>query len=117
MSWENKFIMLAVSRIKPIKAGAKRGFIKMEDQPSVLGLLRRARDLLAAGQHTGIIDAIATMQGQASGPKRDLAYFAILDTASEARGAPGMSVLAAASREASLALIDATIKRITSKMH
>jgi hypothetical protein len=89
----------------------------MEKQIGVLGLLRRARDLVDAGQHTGIVDAISALKSEASGPNRDLAYYAVLETASEARGDAGISLLAAASRGMSMALLDATIKRITSKMH
>jgi hypothetical protein len=89
----------------------------MDNQISVLGLLRKARDLVEAGQHAGIVEAISTLKAEASGPKRDLAYYAVLETASEARGETDMSVLATASRDKAVALLDATIKRMTSKMH
>ena len=89
----------------------------MDNQISVLGLLRRARSLVETGQHAGIVEAISALKAEASGPKRDLAYFAVLETATETTGDSGMSVLAAASRDMTMALLDATIKRITSKMH
>ncbi|WP_457091622.1 hypothetical protein [Microvirga sp. P5_D2] len=89
----------------------------MDNQISVLGLLRRARDLVDAGQYAGIVEAISALKMEASGPKRDLAYYAVLETASETKGETGISVLAAASRDMAVALLDATIKRMTSKLH
>jgi hypothetical protein len=89
----------------------------MDNQISVLGLLKRARKLVDAGQHAGIVDAISALKAEASGPERDLAYYAVLETASEARGEAEMSVLAVASRDMVVALLDATIKRMTSKLH
>lgn len=84
---------------------------------TVLDVLSRARDLVDAGEHTGIIEAISTLKHEASGPKRDLAYYAVLETASAGQGEVGLSALAIASREATMALLDATIKRIRSKLH
>ncbi len=89
----------------------------MNNQISVLGLLRKARDLVEAGQHAGIIEAISALKGEANGPKRDMAYYAVLETAHESRAESAMTVLATASRHTTMALLDATIKRITSKMH
>lgn len=89
----------------------------MDTHTTVLGLLRRARDLVDAGQHSGIIEAISSLKGEASGPKRDLAYYAVLETASAGSGEVSMSQLSAASRDTTLALLDATIKRITLKLH
>ncbi|WP_091134068.1 hypothetical protein [Microvirga guangxiensis] len=79
--------------------------------------MKRARDLVDAGQHAGIIDAISALKGEASDPKRDMAYFALLETASETRGEADLSALSQASRDGAMALLDATIKRITSKLH
>lgn len=89
----------------------------MDTHVTVLSLLKRARALVDAGQHDGIIEAISALKDEASGPKRDLAYYAVLETASGERGEIGISVLSAVSRDASMALLDATIKRITSKLH
>lgn len=89
----------------------------MDSQTTVLGILKKARDLVDAGQHAGIIEAISALKDEASGPKRDLAYYAVLETASAGRGEAGMSALSAASRDAAMALLDATIRRMTSKLH
>ncbi len=93
------------------------GLTAMDRQITVLHLLRRARDLVQAGQQPGIIEAISALKSEASGPKRDLAYFALLETASESRGEADLSALSQASRDAAMALLDATIKRMTSKLH
>jgi hypothetical protein len=84
---------------------------------TLLELLSKARNLVDAGEHTGIIDAIGALKSEASGPKRDLAYFAVLETAAEGRREADMSALSAASRDAAMALLDATIKRIRSRLH
>jgi len=89
----------------------------MDNQTTVLSILKKARNLVDAGQHVGIIEAISALKAEASGPKRDLAYYAVLETASMSRGEAGMSALSAASRDAAMALLDATIKRMTSKLH
>lgn len=90
----------------------------MDTQITVLGLLKRARDLVGLGQCSGIIEAITALKEEASGPKRDLAYYELLETASLRSGDANLATLAAGeSRDATLALIDATIKRMTSKLH
>jgi hypothetical protein len=88
----------------------------MDNQISVLGLLRKARDLVDAGQYAGVIEAISTLKAEVNGLKRDMAYYAVLETASETRSEAGMSLLAEASRDITVALLDAAIKRISSKM-
>jgi hypothetical protein len=93
------------------------GLAAMDKQITVLHLLKRARDLVDAGQHPGIIEAISALRSEASGPKRDQAYYALLETASEGRGDVDISALSSASRDAAMALLDATIKRMTSKLH
>lgn len=93
------------------------GHHDMDSQTTVLGILKKARDLVGAGEYTGIIEAISALKGEASGPKRDLAYYAVLETASAGRGEVGMSALSAASRDATMALLDATIRRMTAKLH
>lgn len=89
----------------------------MDSQTTVLGILKKAREMVDAGQHAGIIEAISALKGEVSGPKRDLAYYAVLETASAGRGEGGISALSAASRDAAMALLDATIRRMTSKLH
>ncbi|HZH12368.1 MAG TPA: hypothetical protein VEZ24_18605 [Microvirga sp.] len=89
----------------------------MDTQISVLGLLKKARDLVDAGRYAGIIEVIGALKNEASGPRRDLAYYAVLETVSASKGEAGISALSAASRDASLALLDATIRRISSKLH
>ncbi len=94
------------------------GLAIMDTQITVLSLLKKARDLVGSGQYSGIIEAIAALKGEASGPKRDLAYYELLETASARPGDANLATLAASdSRDASIALIDATIKRMTSKLH
>ncbi|MCG7391568.1 hypothetical protein MHY87_01425 [Microvirga sp. ACRRW] len=89
----------------------------MNHQITVLQLLKRARALVDAGQHAGIIDAISALKAEANGPKRDQAYYALLETASESRGEADMTALSSASRDAAMALLDATIKRMTQRLH
>ncbi len=82
----------------------------MENRTTVLGLLRRARELVSARQHTDIIEA--------SGPTRDLAYYALLETAMMAKGEASISVLSAPDApDTAVELFDATIRRITSTLH
>ncbi|MGO4386942.1 hypothetical protein AB4Y85_05355 [Microvirga sp. 2YAF29] len=89
----------------------------MDNQISVLGLLRKARDLVEAGRHACVIEAIGAFKAEAAGQKRDMAYYAVLETANNARSESGMTVLAEASRDMTAALLNATSERITSKMH
>ena len=90
----------------------------MESLTTVLGLLRRARDLVSARQHTDIIDAISSLKDEASGPTRDLAYYALLDTMMMSKGEASISVLSAPdAQDTVIELFDATIRRITSTLH
>lgn len=90
----------------------------MESPTTVLGLLRRARDLVSARQHTDIIDAISSLKGEASGPMRDLAYYALLDTMMMSKGEASISVLSTPdAQDTAIELFDATIRRITSTLH
>ena len=93
------------------------GLAAMDTQITVLHILKKARDLVGAGEHAGIIEAISALKNEAGGPKRDLAYYAVLETASEGRGETGMASLSSAGRDAAMALLDATIRRIASKLH
>jgi hypothetical protein len=90
----------------------------MSDGTTVLGLLKKARDLVSTGRHPGIIEAIASLEGEASGPVRDLAYHALLDTVAMGRGQASLAALAAPGRQENMIeLFDATIRRITSALH
>ncbi|MXQ10088.1 hypothetical protein [Microvirga makkahensis] len=89
----------------------------MDNQTTVLNILKKARDLVNSGYHADVLEAISALKADASGPKRDLAYYAVLETAAEGRGEVGLSDLSAASRDAAMALLDATIRRMTSKLH
>lgn len=90
----------------------------MANPTTVLGLLRRARDLVSARKHTDIIDAISSLKGEASGPTRDLAYYALLETMMMAKGEASISVLSAPDAgDTAVELFDATIRRITSTLH
>jgi hypothetical protein len=66
----------------------------------------------------GIIEAISSLKDEASGPTRDLAYFAVLETASLGKGDGSLSLLACSQDEGTaIELFDATIKRIVSTLH
>lgn len=82
---------------------------------TVLQALRKARDLIEAGGHDGIFEAVHALKGEASGPTRDCVYYALMETATDRVGA----AFAPLSRpsEGALALLDATIERLTSAMH
>jgi hypothetical protein len=90
----------------------------MESRTTVLGLLKKARDLVSTGQHAGIIEAISSLHGEASGPTRDLAYYALLDTATLRERDASIAVLSRPDRQdITVELLDATIRRISSKLH
>ncbi|MFL5260362.1 MAG: hypothetical protein ACJ8AS_11460 [Hyphomicrobiales bacterium] len=90
----------------------------MQAGATVLGVLRRARDLVQSGRSEGILAAISSLGEEASGPTRDLAYFAIMDTIELDGRAGSIEGLAAeGSRAGILRLFDATIQRITSALH
>jgi hypothetical protein len=90
----------------------------MNSLTTVLGILRQARDLVSTGQHLGIIEAISSLQDDASGPIRDLAYYALLETVAMGKGSACLSMLASPNgQEITVELFDATIKRIASKLH
>ena len=90
----------------------------MENRTTVLGLLRRARELVSARQHTDIIDAISSLKSEASGPMRDLAYYALLETMMMTKGEASNSILSSPdAQDTAIELFDATIRRITSTLH
>ena len=90
----------------------------MNTHATVLGLLRKARDLVSTGQQIGVIEAISSLKEEASGPMRDKAYYALLETAMIGKGEASLSVLVNPDcPDAALQLFDATIRRITSTLH
>jgi hypothetical protein len=90
----------------------------MESRTTVLGVLRKACDLVGNGQHPGIIEAISSLRDEASGRTRDLAYYAVLETATIGRGEASLAMLASDDRkEPAIELLQATIRRITSGLH
>ena len=90
----------------------------MENRTTVLGLLRKARDLVSTRQHPGIIEAISSLKGEASGPTRDLAYYALLETMMMKKGEVSISVLCQPDvQDEAVELFNATIRRITSTLH
>jgi hypothetical protein len=90
----------------------------MENRITVLGVLRKARDLVSTREHPGIIEAISSLKSEASGPTRDLAYYAILDTMMLTKGEASIAVLSGPdAQDSALELFDATIRRITSTLH
>ena len=90
----------------------------MDHRTTVLGVLRKARELVSNREHPGIIEAISSLKGEASGRTRDLAYYAILETMMMNRGGASIAVLSAPeARDGTVELFDATIRRITAKLH
>lgn len=86
-------------------------------ETTVLGVLRKACDLLGSGQSPGIIDAISSLRDQASGRTRDLAYHAVLETAMARSGDASLAVLAGDGAEHAVELLQATIRRMMSTLH
>ena len=85
-------------------------------ETTVLGVLKKACDLVGSGQSLGIIEAISSLRDQTSGRTRDLAYYAVLDTAMASRGDASLAVLAD-QKEPAIELLQATIRRIMSALH
>jgi hypothetical protein len=80
--------------------------------------LKKARELISTGQYDGIIAAISSLHGEASGRTRDLAYYALLETVGMVRGDASISMLSGhAQSEMIVEVFDATIKRITASLH
>ncbi|MBA1156252.1 hypothetical protein P7L87_24765 [Vibrio parahaemolyticus] len=87
-------------------------------ETTVIAILRKACDLVGSGQSLGIIEAISSLRDQTSGRTRDLAYYAVLETALASRGDASLAVLSADGRtESTIELLEATIRRIMSALH
>lgn len=90
----------------------------MQTHTTVLGVLRKACDLVGTGQHPGIIEAISSLRDEASGRTRDLAYYAVLETAMMNRGDASLTMLAGAEqKEPVVELLQATIRRMMASLH
>ena len=90
----------------------------MDNRITVLGLLKKARERISTGASDGILPAISALRQEASGPTRDQAYYAILDTIGMREGDASITLLSRPEEpEALVAVLDATIKRITSALH
>ncbi len=90
----------------------------MSTRLTLLGLLRKARDRVSTGESDGILPAISGLRDEASGPTRDQAYYAILDTMGLGAGEASITLLAEPrSPEALVQVFDATIKRMTAALH
>ena len=90
----------------------------METRISVLGVLKKARERISSGASDGILPAISALREEASGPMRDQAYYAILDTIGMGQGEASITLLSRPDGpEALVALVDATIKRISASLH
>jgi hypothetical protein len=87
-------------------------------ETTVLGVLKKACDLVGSGQSLGIIEAISSLRDQTSGRTRDLAYYAVLETAMASRGNASLAMLASAEqKDSAMELLQATIRRIMSALH
>ena len=87
-------------------------------ETTVLGILKKACDLVGSGQSLGIIEAISSLRDQTSGRTRDLAYYAVLETAMASRGDASLAMLAGAEqKDSAMELLQATIRRIMSALH
>jgi hypothetical protein len=87
-------------------------------ETTVLSVLKKACDLVGSGQSLGIIEAISSLRDQTSGRTRDLAYYAVLDTAMASRGDASLAMLASAEqKDSAMELLQATIRRIMSALH
>ena len=87
-------------------------------ETTVLGVLKKACDLVGSGQSLGIIEAISSLRDQTSGRTRDLAYYAVLETAMASRGDASLAMLAGAEpKDSAMELLQATIRRIMSALH
>jgi hypothetical protein len=97
---------------------APEGRRVMETRISVLGVLKKARERISTGASDGILPAISALREEASGPTRDQAYYAILDTIGLGQGDASITLLARPdSPEALVQVFDATIKRISAALH
>ncbi len=87
-------------------------------ETTVLGVLRKACELVGSGQSLGIIEAISSLREEASGRTRDLAYYAVLETAMASRGAASLAMLAdSGETESAIELLQSTIRRLMSALH
>jgi hypothetical protein len=86
-------------------------------ETTVLGVLRKACDLVGSGQSLGIIEAISSLRAEASGRTRDLAYYAVLETAMVSRGDASLAMLAGDQKEPAIELLRSTIRRLMSALH
>ncbi|MGO4523635.1 hypothetical protein AB4097_02090 [Microvirga sp. 2MCAF35] len=87
-------------------------------ETTVIGVLRKACDLVGSGESLGILEAISSLRDQTSGRTRDLAYYAVLETAMVSRGDASLAMLSADDRtESTIELLEATIRRIMSALH
>ncbi|UVF18678.1 hypothetical protein HPT29_019625 [Microvirga terrae] len=85
---------------------------------TVLGVLKKACDLVGSGQSLGIIEAISSLRQEASGRTRDLAYYAVLETAMASPGDASLAMLASGDRtESAIELLQATIRRMMAALH
>lgn len=83
---------------------------------TMLQALCKARDLVQGGVHDGIFEAMHALKGEASGPTRDCVYYALMQTATAAGEGSSTGSLGRPG-DAALALLDATIERLTDAMH
>ncbi|MDC7785139.1 hypothetical protein PQJ75_02610 [Rhodoplanes sp. TEM] len=83
---------------------------------TVIETLRKARQRVENGTHSGVFEAVRSLEGEASGLTRDCVYYALLDTVAAGEAAGSIASLHR-TNGAALALLDATIARLTAKLH
>jgi hypothetical protein len=89
----------------------------MDGHWSVLAALKAGREQIRMGTSDCAMGAIRALRAEVPAPVRDAAYFSLMDTAMRAGDAATLGVLATHDRAATLAMFDATIGHLTSKLH
>jgi hypothetical protein len=83
---------------------------------TVLRVLSVARQQVELGAGEGALAVIRSLRGEVPAPVRDLAYYSLMDAAAVGGERASMGLLTQ-HREATLALIDAAIARLTAKLN
>jgi hypothetical protein len=88
----------------------------MQKAWSVLAALRAGREQVQLGTSDGAMGALRSVRPEVPAPIRDRVYHSLMDTATRGGGEASIGTLAQP-REATLALFDAAIRQLASKLH